>query len=180
MFLFFLFFLSWLSTMFEIFTWNVGGISQDLFTTNEYALLWERHDACGAGSVPLKPSLISWGSTPTLLMEPPPIFRLRDWSVCRVHNHSCFLFGPAVNSKCPVGFLLLQDLCWVRKFAWTSPGTCLAVPTCPPPPISQTKNTFSEIDSIEVISFQCCSIAFFFSSHRSSDEGTGDDSGVLH
>ena len=69
--------------MFEIFTWDVGGISQDLFMTNEYEFLWERHDACGAGSAPLKPSFICWGPTPTLLMEPPPIFRLKDSRVCQ-------------------------------------------------------------------------------------------------
>lgn len=34
----------------------------------------------------------------------------------------------------PAGLRLGEKVC-----------TCLAVPTCPPPPISQTKNTFSKI-----------------------------------
>ena len=77
--------------MIEIFTWDVGGISQDLFMTNEYEFLWERHDACGSGSGPLKPSSICWGPTPTLLMEPPPIFKLKDRRVCQALYHSRFL-----------------------------------------------------------------------------------------
>ena len=113
--------------MFEIFTWDVGGVSQDLFMTNEHELLWERHDACGAGSAALKPSLICWGPTPTLLMEPPSVFRLRDRSVCQAlcaaassEAHPEFLRAGRGRGwgTVPAEFVFLWELCWVRKLAW--------------------------------------------------------------
>lgn len=70
--------------------------------------------------------------------------------------------GPGVGSaRCQVEFTFLWELCWVRKFAWISSVTCLAVPTCPPA-ISQTENIFSKIDSLGVISVQCDSTAILF------------------
>ena len=156
--------------MFEIFTWDVGGISQDLFMTNEYEFLWERHDACGAGSAPLKPSYICWGPTPTLLMEPPPIFKLKDRRVCQALSASSAIHpeflragaGLGVGSaRCQVEFIFLWELGWVRKLAWISSITCLAVRTCPPP-VSQRENIFSKIDSLGVISVQYDSIAILF------------------
>ena len=157
--------------MFEIFTWDVGGVSQDLFMTNEHELLWERHDACGAGSAALKPSLICWGPTPTLLMEPPSVFRLRDRSVCQAlcaaassEAHPEFLragrgrgWGTVPGRDCFLVGVMLGE-----KTRLDSSVTCLAVPTCLPSAISQTENTISKIDSTGVISVQRGSIAIHF------------------
>ena len=70
--------------------------------------------------------------------------------------------GPGVGAQCQTEFVFLWELCWVRKLAWISSVTCLAVPTCLPSAISQTENTISKIDSTGVISVQRGSVAILF------------------
>lgn len=127
--------------------WDVGGISQDLFMTNDYSLLQERHEACGAGLSSSKPLIYQLGFN----SHPPDGVSSYLWAqqngVCAECITTAFPWWTCMNS-CRKPFVLSTQLVSFpggpvldEKFALRNPGICLGVPTCSLPPKIQTKKT---------------------------------------